>query len=736
MMLKIFFGECAMLSRLRLVLAIAVLSGSSAVLLAAEEVQYDELVRLDYIAMGELISVGSGATASGFTINTLHSDNVGKTRIAVSTAIRKGEMDLQDLRVVAVTKTGQTLTARNGSAAAGNGQELVTVTVISEFPTFRNNIERLIVQRKKPGQSPPNPSPLSVAEARRGEKAGQTITQWGIAADPDGDCEILATDEKLTMTVPARSHDLHPLGGNNSPSVLNRVGGDFTFQVKLTGDFVPGSKSLGAGRPFNGAGILIWENERNYLRVERNAYWISDTVLNCFPPLIEYWRQYREQGANTAPGKVDFFQGTTTWLKVNREGKKIAVSLSHDGKEWSDIKTVPIDMADEVYVGVAAINTSNTPFKVEFSEFDLSAERRFPAILGLGRRTEPNLRMGLLTMDISNRGITNAELYRLCNESMLGSLNAANTPITDEGLKEIVRAKKLSNLDLTETQVTDAGMKDLGSLKSLSKLSLGRVKITDQGLKELCALTELTSIGLRETRITDEGLVELSRLPKLSSLDLSGTSVTDAGLAEIGKLKNLTDLSLGRTQITDAGLIHLASLEKLTRLDLSNTTVGDVGTKTISTFKKLKELNLNQSKITDDGVLELASLDNLVDLHLAQAHLTERGLKHLSEYLGLKKLDLSHSTLSDVAANELGQLRHLTELALRSTAITDLAMKDIAKLTRLTLLDLDATGLTDQGLKELAGLTSLRKLSIQKNPVTDAAVDELQLSHSRCEIRR
>lgn len=216
--------------------------------------------------------------------------------------------------------------------------------------------------------------------------------------DPDGDCEFRFGGDRLTITVPPTNHNLHPIRGMNAPRVLKQISGDFTVQVKVSSDFAPGKKSTkpqGQGRPFNGAGILIWENGENYLRIERNAYWLGDS-LYCYPPLIEYWRDREDSGVNNPPRDASYFTGRSTWLKARRHGDRMTVSISHDGEEWSEVKTFPVDMADEVHVGVAAVNSSDEPFAVDFEEFAV-------ATAGLGalqaQSDEPASQETTLTFD-------------------------------------------------------------------------------------------------------------------------------------------------------------------------------------------------------------------------------------------------------------------------------------------------------------------------------------------------
>lgn len=216
--------------------------------------------------------------------------------------------------------------------------------------------------------------PLSADEKPdKKEKPKSALTEAISIIDPDQDCEFKILADKLTITVPPTNHNLHPVRGMNAPRVLKKVSGDFTIQVKVTSDFLPGKKTTKAkemGRPFNGAGILIWQNENNYLRVERNAYWVNDT-LYCYPPLTEYWHNGQGEGFNNEPTEATYFTDRSTWLVAERKGNNMSVWISHDGDEMTQERNFEIKMEHDVLVGVAAINSSDTPFTVDFEEFTI-----------------------------------------------------------------------------------------------------------------------------------------------------------------------------------------------------------------------------------------------------------------------------------------------------------------------------------------------------------------------------
>jgi regulation of enolase protein 1 (concanavalin A-like superfamily) len=210
------------------------------------------------------------------------------------------------------------------------------------------------------------------------DKKSQAIRDWGLVIDPLGDCTITEEGGKLTIEVPGRVHGLNAsLGGQDAPRVLREVDGDFTAEVKVIGDFKPGRKSAipQVVAPFNGAGLLLWQDKQNYLRLERNAFWIEDAgSYACYPPLVEYYQDGKFQETNP-PGTLDeFFKGKATWLKLKRQGKKVVASYSHDGEEWQAAKQIEVELPRKLQIGVASVNSSIMPFVVKFKEFKVSTK--------------------------------------------------------------------------------------------------------------------------------------------------------------------------------------------------------------------------------------------------------------------------------------------------------------------------------------------------------------------------
>jgi regulation of enolase protein 1 (concanavalin A-like superfamily) len=199
-------------------------------------------------------------------------------------------------------------------------------------------------------------------------KVGRAIEGWGELTDPDGDCTVQADGAKLTITVPGTPHDLTgPAGALNAPRVLRPVEGDFTAQVRVSGKFWPGKTG------FNGAGLLLWSDEWNYVRLERNMWLDYKGRYLSYTPLFEYWkggRNLNPQGGTVMP----FFKSRSTYLRLIRRDNQLESGLSHDGVVWIPGKTITVDFPRKAQVGISAVNTSPEPFTVDFQEYGLVAK--------------------------------------------------------------------------------------------------------------------------------------------------------------------------------------------------------------------------------------------------------------------------------------------------------------------------------------------------------------------------
>lgn len=201
------------------------------------------------------------------------------------------------------------------------------------------------------------------------EVAGTEIKGWGSAIDPDGDCKITTEGKTLTINIPGALHDLNAdIDKFNAPRVLRQVRGDFDVQVKVAGDFKPGPKSTNPKSvPYNGAGIFVWRDSDNFIRLERGAI-MRNGKLSTFAEFEE-----REGGTSGALHNGSLAPGVA-YLRLVRKGVKISGFVSKDGKRWTALRPIDTVWPAELKIGVNAVNSSNEPFTVRFEEFSFKGK--------------------------------------------------------------------------------------------------------------------------------------------------------------------------------------------------------------------------------------------------------------------------------------------------------------------------------------------------------------------------
>jgi regulation of enolase protein 1 (concanavalin A-like superfamily) len=203
------------------------------------------------------------------------------------------------------------------------------------------------------------------------EPKGVAMAPWGEAVDPDKDCEITEVMKKLQLKVPGTRHDL--VGGSttmNAPRVMREVEGDFTITVKVVGDFRPGGKSTNPkGVPFNGAGILVWRDADNFIRLERAAV-ARGKKLGTYVNFGEF------EGGAPGTSHNEVMKGGDCWVRMERKGSRIHGSISFDGTAWKELKPIQTVWPTTLKVGVTAVSSSSLPFTVTFEDFDFKGKAK------------------------------------------------------------------------------------------------------------------------------------------------------------------------------------------------------------------------------------------------------------------------------------------------------------------------------------------------------------------------
>jgi regulation of enolase protein 1 (concanavalin A-like superfamily) len=203
----------------------------------------------------------------------------------------------------------------------------------------------------------------TVALADEGALRPNEVPGWGRVIDPSQDCDIALDreNERLTIRVPGTPHVLSaevPQLPMSAPLVVRRVRGDFTADVHVLGRLEPGRSSTTLYDPYHGAGLIVWQDRSNYLRLERAVGFIKGRHR----PYINY--EVREGGRLVVSRGVTIAD-RSLFLKLRREGVAFSACYSHDGRRWVELGRVDATFAERVEVGVVAVNSSKRTLSAE-----------------------------------------------------------------------------------------------------------------------------------------------------------------------------------------------------------------------------------------------------------------------------------------------------------------------------------------------------------------------------------
>jgi regulation of enolase protein 1 (concanavalin A-like superfamily) len=196
------------------------------------------------------------------------------------------------------------------------------------------------------------------------------VPGWGRVLDPARDCDVTLDDEhnRLKITVPGTPHVLIAEDSRlpmNAPRVIRRVRGDFTASVRVLGRLEPGRSRSTYYDPFHGAGLIIWQDQSNYLRLERAVGFIEGRSH----PYINY--ELRE-GGRLAMSRGVTIEDRPVFLKLQRQGRVFSAWYSRDGRRWVRLERVDAMLDERVEVGVVAVNSSARTLSAELERFSLN----------------------------------------------------------------------------------------------------------------------------------------------------------------------------------------------------------------------------------------------------------------------------------------------------------------------------------------------------------------------------
>jgi regulation of enolase protein 1 (concanavalin A-like superfamily) len=194
----------------------------------------------------------------------------------------------------------------------------------------------------------------------------KAIEGWGTWVDPDGDCDVRAEDDAVIITVSPAVHDLWPENPEpkqraNAPRLLRDVKGDFTAEVKVAGTVL-------GGEFFRSGAMLIWQDERNFVRFERAGSFRDKK------PRHYCWLHVFKDGKRVVNLQKEPVKDAETILRLERKGDRLVASFSQDdGKTFTKYPAQDLALDADVKVGVAALNASKAELTVRFEHLQLAA---------------------------------------------------------------------------------------------------------------------------------------------------------------------------------------------------------------------------------------------------------------------------------------------------------------------------------------------------------------------------
>ncbi len=238
-------------------------------------------------------------------------------------------------------------------------------------------------RRGKTGEEGPSSMPPPPKETVVQTKSALVWDDWNPPVDPNGDCKIDLDPSRnvVRIAVPGTPHVLATeLGRLNAPRLLRPVRGDFEATVEVSGVFhSAGRATLKEYPPYHGAGLLLWQDDRNYVRLE------IATDLNHGKPRTYANFELRKAG-RLAESKGLTIRAGSTRLRIERRGDEVRAAVSPDGVHWTSFSPLIVDFDDRLSVGITAINSASKPLNAGFERFAITRKTR----PGDDRREEPD----------------------------------------------------------------------------------------------------------------------------------------------------------------------------------------------------------------------------------------------------------------------------------------------------------------------------------------------------------
>lgn len=198
------------------------------------------------------------------------------------------------------------------------------------------------------------------------------VSKWGKIVDPDRDCEFQIGDDSLSIRFGKGSHVLDAeMDQMNSSRVVHSIDGDFSVQVTVDGNLPLPDPSLEAARAYISGALLIMQDDRSYIRLERASFTRNGRIWHYanFEQRIAGQRKRTGQ-FNDFPLPPD----GPVQLKFEVRGDQVRGLARRHNEEWHEVGTAVIENRPILLVGVSGVKTVMEESEVRFRELRYTGE--------------------------------------------------------------------------------------------------------------------------------------------------------------------------------------------------------------------------------------------------------------------------------------------------------------------------------------------------------------------------
>jgi S1-C subfamily serine protease len=226
----------------------------------------------------------------------------------------------------------------------------------------------------------------------------KSLPMLGPLIDPEKNCKLIKDEEnlKIKIEVPGgkvrtlapyvvtRLNKKKPL--HNAPMTLIEVEGDFAAVVEVTGDMTPGTNlpkdRQGNEIPFTfqGAGLLLYQDKDNFVRLERTAGVAIQTLQPIHKVLFEVVKDGKHVENQSYPPVPE---GPVSLLLMRKKGKVLCGASLNLTAPAVPIKVIELDLPKKIQIGLSASNISAKAYTAQFEGFALiNNETQMEAMFG------------------------------------------------------------------------------------------------------------------------------------------------------------------------------------------------------------------------------------------------------------------------------------------------------------------------------------------------------------------